>query len=86
MAIHARTVLRLLWHLVRLPVLTVLLVLEHIVRFLLPAIALLAIFMSVFFELSGVAPQFPLWGMLGLSIACGLVLLGYYALMSFFSR
>ncbi len=83
---HSRDVLWFLWQLVRLPVFTVLVVLEPIVRLVLAGIALLAILISMFFEFSGAAPQFPFWGMLGLSLICGLMLLSYYGLIGFLSR
>ena len=55
------------WHALR----TLLVVVEPVARFVLAAVALLGILMSFFLELSGAAPRFPFWLVLGLSLSCG---------------
>lgn len=82
----SRGALWLIWQTVRLPVFAFLVILEPIVRFVLSAVALLGVLMAFFFELSGVAPHFPFWGMLGFSVGCGLLLIAYYALLRLFAR
>lgn len=82
----SRGVFGLIWQTLRLPVLIVLGILEPIVRFMLSALALLALFAAFFFKLSGAAPHFPFWGTLGLSVACILLLLAYHFLMRLLSK
>lgn len=59
------------WHGIRLPLLALLMILEPVARFVLTAVALLGILVSLFFELSGAAPRFPFWLIFGLSLSCG---------------
>jgi hypothetical protein len=59
------------WHGIRLPFLALLMILEPIARFVLTAIALLGILVSLFLEFSGAAPRFPFWLIFGLSLSCG---------------
>jgi hypothetical protein len=80
-----RRTLRLLWHAVRLPVYTFLVILEPVVRFILGALALLGVLMALFLKLYGV-PHFPFALMLGVSVGLGLILVGYYALLRLFGR
>jgi len=82
----ARGALWLIWQAVRLPVFAFLVILEPIIRFVLTAVALLGILMSFFFKFAGASPRFPLWGMLGLSVSCGLLLMLYYAAIRLLSR
>ena len=77
--------LRVLWLLVRLPAFTLLAILAPVVRFLLGSLALLGVLMAVFWKLVG-PPHFPFFPMLGLSISCGLVIVGYDALLRILSR
>jgi len=80
-----RATLSLLWHAVRLPVSTFLVILEPVVRVALSALALLGVLTALFFKLYGV-PHFPFVLMLGVSVGLGLMLAGYYALLRRFSR
>lgn len=82
----SRGALWLMWQAVRLPVFALLVILEPIVRFVLSAVALLGVLMAFFFRLSGAAPHFPFWGMLGFSVGCGLLLMVYYLVLRVFSR
>jgi len=77
--------LRLLWHVLRLPVFTFLAILEPVVSFVLGALALLGVLTALFFKFYGV-PHFPFALMLGMSVGPGLIRVGYYALLRLFSR
>ena len=77
--------LRLLWHVLRLPVFMFLAILEPVVSFVLGALALLGVLTALFFEFYGV-PHFPFALMLGVSVGFGLMQLGYYALLRLFGR
>jgi hypothetical protein len=76
----------LVWQLVRLPTYIFLVTLEPLVRGVLTAVGLLGILLSFFFKFSGVAPHFPFWGMFGMSLGCGGLLLVYYACVRALSR
>jgi hypothetical protein len=78
--------LRLVWRLIRLPILTLLVILQPVIGLVFGGLALLGILMSVFFMLSGAAPHFPFVVMLAISVSFGLVLVGYEALIRYFSR
>jgi hypothetical protein len=80
-----QSTLRLVWHVVRLPVYVLLAILEPVVRFVLGALALLGVLTALFFKLYGV-PHFPFALMLGASVGLGLMLVGYYALLRLFAR
>jgi hypothetical protein len=77
--------LRLLWHAVRLPVYTFLVILEPVVRFILGALALLGVLTALFFKFYGV-PHFPFALVLAVSVGLGLMLVGYHALLRLFGR
>jgi hypothetical protein len=62
----------------------VLALLEPIVRPTLCAIALLASATALFFRFAVGDPAFPFWGMVGLSVACMLLLDLYYRLARMF--
>jgi hypothetical protein len=78
--------LRLVWRLIRLPILTFLVILQPVVGLVFGGLALLGILMSFFFKLSGAAPHFPFLIMLAISVGFGLALIGYEALIRYFSR
>jgi hypothetical protein len=69
------TYMRWLWHFVRLPILSLLVVLEPVATFVCGGLALMGIMAVGFFELVG-APHFPMWTMLAISMSfvCALVL------------
>ena len=77
--------LRLLWHVLRLPVFMFLAILEPVVSFVLGALALLGVLTALFFKFYGV-PHFPFALMLGVSVGFGLMQVGYYALLRLFGR
>jgi hypothetical protein len=72
--------LRCLWLLVRLPVLTLLVILEPVVAFVLGGLALAGVLTTIFFKLID-APHFPAWTMLCLSVGLGLALVVYEAVI-----
>src|SRR5437016_5687365 len=80
-----RGTLRLLWHVLRLPVFMFLAILEPVVSFVLGALALLGVLTALFFKFYGV-PHFPFALMLGVSVGFGLMQAGYYALLRLFGR
>ena len=77
--------LRLLWHVLRLPVFMFLAILEPVVSFVLGALALLGVLTALFFKFYRV-PHFPFALMLGVSVGFGLMQVGYYALLRLFGR
>lgn len=61
-------------------------VLEPFVRFILTTLASLGMFVTIVFGFLIWAEGFPKWFMLGMSVACFLVLGAYYAVMSIFGN
>jgi hypothetical protein len=80
-----RDLLRGLWLLVRLPVLTVLIILEPVVALVLGGFALAGVLATLFFVLIH-APSFPAGTMLTISVGFGLALMGYEVVLRVFSR
>ena len=80
-----RVTARLLWHAVRLPVLTLLVILEPFVRTILMGIAMIGVPMTLFYEFVVKLPHFPFWLMLGISVGSALLLVPYYVVMSLLS-
>jgi hypothetical protein len=78
--------LRLVWQLIRLPILTFLVILQPVVGLVFGGLALLGVLMSFFFKLSGAAPHFPFFIMLAISVGFGLALIGYEALIRYLLR
>lgn len=78
--------LRLVWRLIRWPIMTFLVILQPVVGLVFGGLALLGVLMSFFFKLSGAAPHFPFLTMLAISIGFGLVVLSYEALIRYVSR
>lgn len=77
---YGRMILRALWCLVRLPVVTLLVILEPLVSIVFNGLALLGILMVCFYKLIGL-PGFPTWTMLGLSIGFALLVTLYRGLI-----
>jgi hypothetical protein len=73
------------WHLVRLPIFTVIVILEPVVALVLGGAALAGVLTTLFFVLIH-APHFPALTMLALSIGFGLALMLYEAVLRVFSR
>ena len=81
LATTSRAAMRWTWHAVRLPTLTLLLVLEPLVRVTLTTLAMLGLFTALFFEYVIRLPHFPFGLMLSISAGFGLLLLPYYLLI-----
>lgn len=77
---------RVLWNVIRVPIVAVLLLLEPVVSFVCSLGLVLGIFTCIVFELSAVDPKFPLGKMLVFSFGCVVVLFLYEAVLSLFVR
>jgi len=82
----ARTLLWLAWQAVRLPIFSLLVIFEPIVRLVFSGLSLLAVLTALLFESSSAASKFPFWGMMAFSAGCALVLVGYDAFLRRLSR
>lgn len=82
----SRGALSLLWQAVRLPLLSVLSLLEPVVCFVLTGLAILGVVAALVWKLSATTPSFPLWGMLAFSGGALALLALYYALIRLLSR
>jgi hypothetical protein len=71
-----REIIRWLSHVVRLPIVMLLVILEPVVALVCGALALLGVLTTIFFKLIA-APHFPAWTMLVISISFGLFLVLY---------
>jgi hypothetical protein len=78
--------LTILWHVVRLPMLAALLLLEPFVSLTLTALGFLGIAVAMVLKLSGDLPHFPLWLMIIFSVGAILMLMAYHVLIGIFSR
>ena len=85
-AVVTRRVLWVAWQAIRLPLFSILLVLEPIVRWILSWTALLGVLTAFVFEYSRVGPQFSFLWMIAFSIGCAVVLTCYHALLRLLSR
>jgi hypothetical protein len=85
-ALFARNALTLVWNVLRIPVASVLVLLEPVVCFALAALAILSVIAAIFWKVSGIAPAFPLWGLLAFSAGSIVLLAIYYALIRLFTR
>jgi hypothetical protein len=77
--------MRWLWHLARLPILLLLVILEPVVVFACGGLALMGVLAVVFFELVA-APHFPMWSMLAISISFVFALALYEGAIRLFSE
>ena len=83
-ASHA--IARLAWRAGRLPLLALLVLLEPVVRGVLSFAMVLVIIAAIVFELSAVGPGFSFLGALVAAVGLGLVLFGYYGVLTLLSR
>jgi hypothetical protein len=75
----ARATLRALWTAARLPVLTLLVILEPVVRVLLASLALLFVLVALILEWTAPAAlHVPFWGLLAVGIGCAWLLALYH--------
>jgi hypothetical protein len=82
---YCREIAGLLWHVVRLPMLILFVILEPVVSFVFGALALLGVLTTIFYKLIGL-PYFPTATMLTLSFGSGLFVILYHALIGILSR
>ena len=80
-----RILVSLPWQLIRLPVYTMLVILEPVVDVIFGGVALLGVLISLFFKFYGI-PNFPFWTMFLISITFGLVPTIYGGVIRLFSR
>jgi hypothetical protein len=73
---YLREMSRWLSHVIRLPIVMLLVILEPVVALVCGALALLGVLTTIFFKLIA-APHFPTWTMLAISISFGLALVLY---------
>lgn len=73
------------WAAVRLPLLALLVTMEPIVCWVLSAIAVLGVLVSLLFEFVVRLPNYPFWLMLGLSVGIAALQIPYYLLIRLFS-
>jgi hypothetical protein len=72
------------WKAIRLPVGIALLALEPLLQFLCGFVVVVGVFVAVMFEISAVGPRFPFLQVTGICLSFGVILVLYYALLSFF--
>ena len=80
-----RGLLRFSWTAVRLPFLALLVTLEPIICWVLSAIALLGVLVSLMFEFVVQLPNYPFWLMMGISAGIAALQIPYYLLIRLFS-
>lgn len=80
------TVARIAWHLVRLPLLALLTLLEPVVRAVLSFAMVLGVFAATVFELSAAGPRFEFLQMFAGSLGLGAALFAYHGLLAMLSR
>lgn len=71
-------VLRILWDVIRLPLLGVLTLLEGIAQTVLGGVAFFSLLTALFFEYATPVAHFPFWTMLAISGGCVLTLILYF--------
>jgi hypothetical protein len=73
---YRRKTIRWAWHVLRLPIVMLLVILEPAVALVCGGLALIGVLITVFFKLIA-TPHFPTWTMLSISIGFGLALVLY---------
>ena len=81
-----RGALRVTWHAIRLPSLTLLVVMEPLICRTLTLLAILGVLTAFFWEFFGKQPHFPFWIVLGISVGVGMLQIPYYLLIRLFSK
>jgi hypothetical protein len=77
-----RSALRVLWNIVRAPILAALLLCEPIVQFICAAAMVLGVFGAIILQVSAIGAHFPLVGMLAFTVGFGVALILYYGLIA----
>jgi hypothetical protein len=86
LAVACRGVLRVTWHAIRLPALTLLVLMEPLICRTLSLLAILGILTAFFWEFVVKPPHFPFWIVLGISVGIGMLQIPYYVLIRLFSK
>ena len=81
----SRELLRWVWWLLRLPVVTLLVILEPVITLVFGGLALLGVLVTIFYNLIRL-PHFPTWTMLSLSVGFGMVVRLYRGLIQLLAR
>jgi len=81
-----RGAMRLSWHTIRLPILTLLVLMEPLVCWLLSLAAILGVLTALFWELFSPRSHFPFWTVLAISVGIGMLQIPYYVLVRLFSK
>lgn len=84
-ATAGRSALRVAWHTIRLPILTLLVLMEPLVCWLLSLAAILGVLTALFWEFFSPKPHFPFWTVLAVSVGIGMLQIPYYLLIRLFS-
>ena len=85
LSVAGRGLLRLTWHTIRLPVLTLLVLMEPLICRTLSLLAILGVLTAFFWEFVAKPPHFPFWIVLGVSVGFGMLQIPYYLLIRLFS-
>lgn len=78
--------LRIVWTVIRIPILIVLAFLEPFVRFILTGIAILSVLTALVSKGSSVPPPIPFWVMLCVSLGCLMLVPAYHVVIRLFSK
>jgi hypothetical protein len=81
----SREILRWVWWFVRLPVVTLLVIMEPVVSLVFGGLALLGVLTVLFYNLIRL-PHFPTWTMLSLSVGLGIVVRLYRGVIQVLAR
>lgn len=84
-AAAGRSALRVTWHTIRLPILTLLVLMEPLICWLLSLAAILGVLTALFWEFFSPRPHFPFWTVLAISVGVGMLQIPYYLLVRLFS-
>ena len=84
--VAGRGALRVAWHVIRLPSLTLLVVMEPLICRALTLLAMLGVLTALFGEFVSKPPHFPFWIVLGISVGVGMLQIPYYLLIRLFSK
>lgn len=86
LSIAGRGALRVTWHAIRLPSLTLLVLMEPLICRMLTLLAILGVLTAFFWEFFAKPPHFPFWIVLGVSVGVGMLQIPYYLLIRLFSK
>lgn len=81
----ARNILWFAWQMIRLPLFSLLLIFEPVVRYMLSWLTVCSFAMALIWEFSGADPRFPFFGMMAFAVGCALLLVAYHALLRLLS-